>query len=196
MEDLRIDYEFTLEDFKEIERIEHSYFPNEYISKAEEVQRWYQKNNLTCIGIRNKEGKVIGSVNILPLKEDVFLDIYQCRMNEAEIQTNQIEKYEDGNSYYLYLSSISVDINYLNNYSIAIQLLKGCIYLLNILENKNISIKRIMAEASTIHGEKICKKLLHMDYINTTSHNSKVYCIDGKNLKKYINRIKQHIEKE
>ena len=46
-----------------------------------------------------------------------------------------------------------------------------------------------MADASTEHGEKICKKLLKMDYIRDTSHNSKIYCIDGNNFVESINRI-------
>ena len=45
-----------------------------------------------------------------------------------------------------------------------------------------------MADASTNHGEKICKKLLKMDYIRDTSHKSKIYCIDGQEIIKNINQ--------
>jgi len=48
MEELKIDYNFDLHDFKMMENIEHSYFPNENISPAEEVLKWYEKNDLTC----------------------------------------------------------------------------------------------------------------------------------------------------
>ena len=58
-------------------------------------------------------------------------------------------------------------------------LLKGCIDLYTLLTNRNIKIIKMMADASTEHGEKICKKLLKMDFIRDTSHNSKIYCIDG-----------------
>ena len=46
-----------------------------------------------------------------------------------------------------------------------------------------------MADASTIHGEKICKKLLKMEYIRDTSHNSKIYIIDGNKFINIINRF-------
>ena len=46
MEELKIDYEFNLDDFRTMENIEHSYFPNENISPAKEVLKWYEKNNL------------------------------------------------------------------------------------------------------------------------------------------------------
>lgn len=47
-----------------------------------------------------------------------------------------------------------------------------------------------MADASTTHGEKLCKKLLKMDYIRGTIHNSKIYCADGEKFVKNIMRIK------
>ena len=95
MEQLTIDYKFNLKDFKIMEDIEHSYFPNENITEAEEVMKWYQKNNLTCIGIRNSHNVIIASVNVLPLKKDIFEDIYENRINEADIVYEQIERYED-----------------------------------------------------------------------------------------------------
>ena len=179
MEELKIDYKFNLEDFEKMEDIEHSYFPNDNITPAEEVLKWYQKNSLTCIGIRNSNNKVIASVNILPLNERTFYDIYNNKMNEADVVSSQIERYENSKEYYLYLSSISINQNYRNNYRVITTLLKGCIDLYTLLTNRNIKIIKMMADASTEHGEKVCKKLLKMDFIRDTSHNSKIYCIDG-----------------
>ena len=95
------------------------------------------------------------SVNILPLKEQTFNDIYNNKMNEADVIDSQIERYDNNKEYYLYLSSIS---------------------------------------ASTEHGEKVCKKLLKMDYIRDTSHNSKIYCVDGNNFAKSINKIMKFLD--
>ncbi len=50
-----------------------------------------------------------------------------------------------------------------------------------------------MADASTIHGEKICRKLLRMDYIIDTSHDSKIYCEDGEEFIKAIEKIKKFV---
>ena len=191
MEELKVDYKFDLEDFKIMENIEHSYFPNENISPAEEVLKWYEKNNLTCIGVRNSENKVIACVNVLPLKIDVFNAIYENKMNEADVVCSQIETYEDNKSYLIYLSSISIDKKYRNNYKVITTLLKGCIELLNLLLKRNIKIEKVMADASTIHGEKICKKLLKMDYIRDTSHESKIYCEDGEKFIKAVEKIKK-----
>lgn len=83
-------------------------------------------------------------------------------MNEADVSYEQIEKYEDNKSYYIYLSSISIDKKYRNNYKVIITLLRGCIELFDLLMKRNVKIKKVMADASTIHGEKICKKLLKM----------------------------------
>lgn len=196
MEELKIDYKFNLDDFKVMENIEHSYFPNENISPAEEVLRWYEKNNLTCIGVRNSNNKIIASVSILPLHRNVFNDIYENKMNEADVISEQIEIYDDNKSYLLYLSSISIDEKYRNNYKVITTLLKGCINLLNILMKRNIKIEKVMADASTIHGEKICKKLLKMDYIRDTSHKSKIYCINGKEIVPNIQKIESKINRK
>ena len=189
MEELKIDYKFNLEDFKVMENIEHSYFPNDNITPAEEVLKWYQKNNLTCIGVRNSNNEVIASVNILPLNKRTFYDIYNNKMNEADVIDSQIEIYEGNKEYYLYLSSISINKNYRNNYRVIKTLLKGCIDLYKLLIDRNIKIIKIMADASTEHGEKVCKKLLKMDFIRDTSHNSKICCVDGNNFLESINRI-------
>lgn len=191
MDELKIDYKFDLKDFKIMEDIEHSYFPNENITEAEEVMRWYQRNNLTCIGVRTSDNVIIASVNVLPLKKDVFDNIYENRMNEADVVYGQIEKYKNNKSYYIYISSISIDKKYRNNYKVITTLLKGCISLFNLLIERNIRIEKVMADASTIHGEKICRKLLGMDYIRNTSHESKIYCESGEKFLKVMNRLER-----
>ena len=179
MEELKIDYKFNLKDFEIMEDIEHSYFPNDNITPAEEVLKWYKKNSLTCIGVRNSNNEIVASVNILPLDKNTFYDIYDDKMNETDVIDSQIEIYKNNKEYYVYLSSISINKNYRNNYRVITTLLKGCIDLYKILIDRNITIIKIMADASTEHGEKLCKKLLKMDFIRDTSHNSKIYCIDG-----------------
>ena len=179
MEELKIDYKFNLKDFEIMEDIEHSYFPNDNITPAEEVLKWYKKNSLTCIGVRNSNNEIVASVNILPLDKNTFYDIYDDKMNETDVIDSQIEIYKNNKEYYLYLSSISINKNYRNNYRVITTLLKGCIDLYKLLIDRNITIIKIMADASTEHGEKLCKKLLKMDFIRDTSHNSKIYCIDG-----------------
>ena len=194
MEEFRIDYNFNIDDFREIEDIEKEYFPERNISKAEEVMSWYKKNNFTSIGVRNSENKIVASVNILPINKQIFYDVYNDIMNEADIVESQIEKYKNNNSYYLYLSSISVRKKYLNNYKLITKLLRGCIDMFELLNARNIKIEKVMADASTIHGEKLCKKLLKMEYIRDTSHNSKIYTVDGDKFLDVMKRLKIFIK--
>ena len=191
MSNYKIDNKLTAADFIEIENIEHTYFENDNITNANEVWKWYTKNKLTCVAVRDKNSNLVGSINILPINEKVFNDILNDKINESSIVAEDILQYEDNSLYYMYLSSISIKKELLNNYELITTLLKGALELLNILENRNITIKKIMADASTIHGEKICKKLLKMDYITETSHNSKIYCSSGENFYKEIERLKK-----
>ena len=101
MEELKIEYKFDIEDFKAMENIEKSYFPDDNITPAKEVLNWYKKNNLTCIGLRNDNNEIIASVNVLPLNKKVFYDIYEDKMNEADVTYSQIEEYENNKTYYI-----------------------------------------------------------------------------------------------
>lgn len=196
MEELKVDYKFNLEDFKKMEDIEHTYFSNDNITPAEEVAKWYRKNNLTCVGVRNDKKEIIASVSILPLNKNTFMDIYENKINEADVVTEQIEEYQDNKTYYIYLSSISIEEKYRNNYKVIVTLLKGCIKLFDLLISRNIKIEKVMADASTIHGEKICNKLFKMNYIMDTSHESKIYCEDGEKFIEAINKFKKKVMKE
>ena len=51
MEELKIEYTFDLEDFKEMENIEHSYFPDENITMKLPVEVIISCNSLLPIGI-------------------------------------------------------------------------------------------------------------------------------------------------
>ena len=196
MEQLKVDYKFNLEDFKKMEDIEHAYFENDNIAPADECLKWYEKNDLTCVGVRNDKNEIIASVSILPLKKNTFMDIYENKMNEADVLAEQIEEYQDNKTYYIYLSSISIDEKYRNNYMVITTLLRGCINLFDLLISRNIKIEKVMADASTIHGEKICNKLLKMNYITKTSHKSNIYCEDGETFIEAINKFKRKIMKE
>lgn len=191
MEEFKIDYKFSLEDFKDMEEIEHSYFKDDNISPAEECLNWYKKNDMTCVGLRNFNNKVIASVSVLPLKQEVYNDILNNNMNEADVTHNQIEKYRDNCEYSIYLSSISIDYMYRNNYKLITTLMKGCVRLFAFLIKRGITIKEVMADASTIHGEKICTKLLKMKYIRETNHGSKIYVVKGDEFTDIINKLKE-----
>ncbi len=106
----------------------------------------------------------------------------------------RVEEYKNNKTYYIYLSAISIDKRYRNNYKVITNLLKGCINIVDVLVERNIKIEKVMADASTTHGEKICEKLLKMDYIRDTSHESKIYCEDGQTLKKAIEKMKRYRE--
>lgn len=195
MNDFTIDYTFSLEDFKRVEEIEKDYFEEENISSAEEVMKWYEKNNKTSIGVRNSEGTIIASINILPLKKNIYDDIYNNRINEADIIYEDIEEFKDDMECFLYLSSISIDKNYKNNYILLSKLIKGTIDLLEELLERNIKIKEVLADAGTIYGRKICERILNMNFVTDTFHGTKIYHIEGKEFLEILRNIENKINK-
>ena len=195
MNDFTIDYTFSLEDFKRVEEIEKDYFEEENISSAEEVMKWYEKNNKTSIGVRNSEGTIIASINILPLKKNIYDDIYNNRINEADIIYEDIEEFKDDMECFLYLSSISIDKNYKNNYILLSTLIKVTIDLLEELLERNIKIKEVLADAGTIYGRKICEKILNMNFVTDTFHGTKIYNIEGKEFLEILRNIENKMNK-
>ena len=80
---------------------------------------------------------------------------------------------------------------YRNNYKLITTLMKGCVGLFDSLMKRGITIKEVMADASTIHGEKICTKLLKMKYIRETTHNSNIYVVKGDEFIDIINKLRE-----
>ncbi len=191
MEKYKVKNELTLLDFEQMEEIEQNYFSKENITPAKEVWKWYVKNPDTCIAIINEKEQVIGSCTILPLKRNMIEGIINHTIDEAKLTDEQIEAYEEGGSYDWYLSAISVHPAYRNQISILKLFFKAALQLLDKLEEQNIEIHQIMAEASTKHGENICTKLLKMQYRGDMPDGSKIYSLEMEDKIEFI----QHISK-
>lgn len=193
MEKYKIANKLDLKDFKKMEQIEHNYFPNENVTVAEEVYKWYLKNSDTCFAILNETDKVIASCNLLPLKPIVIEKIMKEQLDEVTITDKQIEVYEEGKVYDLYLSAISIDPAYRNQISILKLLIKKVVAFFVKLEEKNITIRQIMAEASTKQGESICKKLLKMVCQKELPNGTKFYVIQQIDKEEILEQMKRII---
>ncbi|MFR2534245.1 MAG: hypothetical protein ACLTEH_05790 [Clostridia bacterium] len=193
MEKYKIANKLDLKDFKKMEQIEHNYFPNENVTVAEEVYKWYLKNPDTCFAILNETDEVIASCNLLPLKPMVIEKIMKEQLDEATITDKQIEVYEEGKVYDLYLSAISIDPAYRNQISILKLLIKKVVAFFVKLEEQNITIRQIMAEASTKQGENICKKLLKMVCQKELPNGTKFYVIQQIDKEEILEQMKRII---
>ena len=189
----KIANKLDLKDFKKMEQIEHNYFPNENVTVAEEVYKWYLKNPDTCFAILNETDEVIASCNLLPLKPIVIEKIMKEQLDEATITDKQIEVYEEGKVYDLYLSAISIDPAYRNQISILKLLIEKVVAFFVKLEEKNITIRQIMAEASTKQGENICKKLLKMVCQKELPNGTKFYGIQQIDKEEILEQMKKII---
>lgn len=193
MEKYKITTKLDLEDFKQMETIEYNYFLKENVTPAKEAWKWYQKNPDTCIAIKTQNGEVIGSCTILPLGNQVLEGIMQEQIDEAQITQAQIEEYGEGKQYNWYLSAISIDPLYRNQISILKMFIKAGMELLQELQRKEIFIHKILAEACTIHGEKICTKLLHMKLIKETKEHTKFFIGNVDEMQKVLEKLKRCI---
>lgn len=184
--------ELTLEDFIEMERIEHQYFLDENISQAQEAYKWYKKDKNSCFVIKNQT-KVIGFVNILSLKKEIFDKIKFNEMNESEIKMSDLELSKDKYYNYLYFSTIAIDKDF-KNIKTLLQVLNITIKKILEIVNQGYKIKEVMADCLTKEGEKISERFLKLKPFNKTPHNSTIYILEGE---KFIENFKNiHKTKE
>ncbi|MBQ8522404.1 MAG: hypothetical protein IJ458_01925 [Clostridia bacterium] len=176
--------ELTFKDFVKMEEIDHQYFPNENVSPADEAYKWYLADKNSCVVVKDKSN-VVAYVNILSLKKDVYNKIKHNQINESQILVTDLELDKDKYFNYLYFSSIAIDKNYRD-----IQTLRK---LLNVTREKIIeiinlgcSIKEVMADCSTIQGQKITQRFLKLKPFMETSHNSTIHILSGEEFIKQL----------
>ena len=174
----------TIEDFIQMEKIDHQYFLDENVSPAEEVYKWYIADPNSCVVVKFKS-KVVAFVNILSLKKDVFNKVKHNKMNESEIVVEDLELDRDKYFNYLYFSSIAIDKNH-RDIKILRKLIAKTIQKIIEIVNMNCEIKEVMADCSTPEGEKITQRFLKLKPFKKTSHGSIIHILSGKDFLKYV----------
>lgn len=175
----------SLDDFIEMEKIECQYFPNENISPAIEAYQWYKIDKNSCFVIK-QQSKVIGFVNVLSLKKDIFYKIKFNEMNESDIKMDDLELNKDKYYNYLYFSTIAIDKSFRNLKTLK-ELLNVSIKKILEIVNQGFIIKEVMADCLTKEGKKITERFLKLKEYNKTSHNSTIYTLSGE---EFINNLK------
>lgn len=177
--------ELTFEDFVEMEKIDHQYFPDENITPAKESYKWYLKDKNTIVAIK-EHGVVVAYINFLSLKKEVFDKIKNNQINESQTKMTDLETDKEKYMSYLYFASIAVEKGHRDIKTVTKLFLK-CRSALKKLINSNVKIKEVMADCSTKEGREIAKRILHLKPYKKTSHSSEIFISDGqsfiKNLK-------------
>lgn len=96
--------------FKQMMQLEREFYSEEYIAPAEEAYNWYRKYPFTTVAASNGS-KVVGFVNMFPVKEEVFESLKAGNFNDKNLHINDIESL-NSSSLNMFLSCIVVKKEY------------------------------------------------------------------------------------
>lgn len=165
---------FTKEDIIETFRIEKKVLRDDLISPWEEAYNWFIHNKEIFMGIRStRTNKIVAFSTILPVSDEwynkfVAGDIYDTTMDLLDIR-----KYDLPDFYNIYISSICTDPKYSNTCAFTM-LYNSIISQFLEFAKQEIYIYRLLAEASTIDGERLCR-FIDMKKIGMTNHKTNIY---------------------
>lgn len=141
----------------------------------EKCKKWFLINNMIYTMIKEREtNRIVGYINATPVTNSCYEDIKNGKYADVNIDDEDIEAYLYPGYYNLYFASIVVDKD-LYDFTI-LKKLCDAFYnkLINLLRN-NFIITRVVADAISFEGRKMCEKFGMIKVQNETNHKSIVY---------------------
>lgn len=154
--------------FEEMMQLENQFYDDEYITPAMEAYLWYKEYPHTTIAAA-ENNKIIGFVNLFPVKKDIFEGIKAGTFNDQALSTNDIESL-NSEELYMFLSCIVVKNKY-RKYGITKKLLQKAIIQYNEVEKH---CKWIVIDTVTEDGARFSEKY-GFSFVRESNHNSKIY---------------------
>ena len=141
----------------------------------EKCMNWFKINNMIYTMIKDKEtNRIMGYINATPVDNQCYEDILQGKYADVNINDDDIEAYSYPGYYNMYFASIVVDKD-LHDLTM-LRTLCDAFYkkLINLLNNDFI-ISRVVADAISREGRKMCERFGMKKVSLETNHNSTVY---------------------
>lgn len=167
--------ELTYEDFVTMYKIDCLVLREDLIAQPDITYAWYQYNNYTHIAIRSTvTKKVIGYFTVLPVTDQLYMDIQSGYFKDNDLSTDNLRKYDVPDFYKLYIACVCIHPDYQNTsafnklYNALLQMM------MDLAVEREIYVTNIITEASTLQGEKFCK-ILGLKRLLNTQINTMIY---------------------
>ena len=195
--------EMKHEDFKETDEIDYLVLREDLIASVDTAIEWYDYNYYTYLAIKDKKtNRIAGYITVLPITEDTYNQILSGDFMDKDFTKDSILLYDTPGLYSIYVASVAIHPKYQNSNAF-FKLYNATIDMfLNLAKEREVYVEKIIAEASTKQGEKLCK-LLHMQRFCSTTSNTDVYTLTlippefklfGSRGKVFMNLCKQKYE--
>ena len=169
--------ELTLEDYREMQRMEADYYTEEHITPAEEAARWRSHNPwagvvLTC------GHDIVGFIDVLPVGETVFNQIAAGTLNDREMTTDHFLSEErlfqqGGEAKNLFFSCAVVRRDYRGTDALT-HLLKAYLDQLHTLLERGVVFRKVAGDCVTEEGERFSRKI-GLSYRCESDHGTRIY---------------------
>lgn len=169
---MNIKKELTLQDFIEMEKLEKQFYSEDFITPAQESYACYIQDKWSIVAVE-VENKIVGFMNLFPIKSEVFNKIKSGMFNDKDLVAKDISDIDK--TPYLFLSCVVVHQAYRK---------KGVLNLLfqTYMEYyKDAHMKQVIMDVVTVDGERVATNL-GFTFITETSHHSKVYLMSFQDL--------------
>ena len=164
--------EITIDVIKEVLNIESNIYPvNEQQSLRLCIENFNVNPNIYFIFKDLDNGKIVGNVDICPITDRCYEKIKSGMFKDSNIASDMIVSYRRNldECYNLYFEGITIREEYRDT-----GLLFFMFKSLNRFFNRDICIRRIIADAVTDDGIRLCK-MFRMKEICRTDHNSIIF---------------------
>lgn len=191
-----IEYIHKVKDFKDIWDIERNYLEPSTIASVEQTISWDNKNHDIHIFIRDiQNDKIVGEITILPLSNEQFNKFMRNELEDIEINSHTLLKYEKNSSYYLLFSDIAIHPTYKDDKLVLSLLLKGLKDKFEYFSNNGIKFLNICAEGQTLDGQKFIESFLNLKFKGYTKEGYKLYSFENtEELNNWLQVFPKYIE--
>ena len=155
-------------------------------------RRIYTKNSNTYIVLETKETKeILGFCNVFPINDAVYEDILSGEKTDAHLDKDDIlpQYYNSDRPINAYIASVVIDTDKCKELGVnnALLFLMQKVFNTwkNSMYNQGYVIKRVIADAVTPDGEKLCK-LFGLEPAHSSKHKSMIYTLDLLRHKNYL----------
>ena len=180
--------EFTLDDMKQLRKIEQYYYPGELVSDPMLTFNWWKKNPYTLQALYDQQHYMIWSFTTLPVRDSLFEKFCSWTYKDTEIPVGEVLSYENNGIYNLYVCTISLhpDYKWKKGYLKYLCLL-WIDQLIMLYKERNVQIKTLFWDVITADWQRFVE-FLWMHRLSATQHNSTIFV---RHFKEYEEELQQ-----
>ena len=165
------------EHLEEAISLDHIVYPDMEHATAMDCKKWHDINSDIYVMIKDRYlNKIIAYTNICPVTDECYDKIKSGEFVTTNITDDMILSYDMPFPYSVYFFSIAIHPDYRNS-KVFLLMLNCVIDKFISLVKQDVFIKRMIADAITLEGNKFCK-LFGMKKVKNSTHDSTLYEIE------------------